>query len=140
MIIDQNARAFLERQTAGVLATTRPDGSPRQSVVYFALDGDRLLISTEPGRAKARDVQRTGRASLCAVGGAPPYPCVTLEGSARIRSTGIGADTAAVWSRIGGQAVEPVSDSDLAAMQRVVLEITIERVYGASYLDQQELA
>jgi hypothetical protein len=33
-----------------------------------------------------------------------------------------------------------MSDSDLAAMQRVVLEITIERVYGASYLDRQELA
>jgi PPOX class probable F420-dependent enzyme len=138
-MIDQTVPAFLERQAVGVLATARPDGSPRQSVVYFAHDDDRLLISTEPGRAKARDVQRTGRASLCVVGGASPYPCVTLEGSARIRTTGIGADTAAVWSRIGGQAIEPMSDNELAAMKRVILEITIERVYGASYLDQQEL-
>ncbi|TMR99754.1 PPOX class F420-dependent oxidoreductase [Nonomuraea basaltis] len=134
-MIDQNVHDFLARQPAGVLATTRPDGTVRQSVVYFALDGDRVLISTEPGRAKAKDVQRTGRASLCVIGGASPYPSVTLEGAARIRSAGIGADTARVWSRIGGQSVEPLSDAELAAMNRVVLEITVERVYGASYLE-----
>ncbi|MFI6317158.1 pyridoxamine 5'-phosphate oxidase family protein [Nonomuraea sp. NPDC050556] len=118
-----------------MLATTRTDGGVRQSVVYFALDGDRLLISTEPARAKAKDVQRTGRASLCVVGTAAPYPSVTLEGTARIRTAGIGADTARVWSRIGGQSVEPLSDGDLEAMNRVVLEITVQRVYGASYLE-----
>ncbi|MFI6317389.1 acyl-CoA synthetase [Nonomuraea sp. NPDC050556] len=135
VVIGAEVRGFLTRQAAGVLATTRPDGGIRQSTVYFALDGDRLLISTEPGRAKAKDVQRTGRASLCVVGAAAPYPSVTLEGTARIRTAGIGADTAAVWSRIGGQNVEPLSDADLAAMNRVVLEITVQRVYGASYLE-----
>ena len=135
-MIDQNVRDFLDRQQAAVLATTRPDGGIRQSVVYFALEGDRLLNSTESRRAKARDVQRTGRASLCVIGATAPYPSVTLEGAARVRATGIGADTARVWSRIGGQPVEPMSDTDLAAMNRVVLEITVERVYGASYLDR----
>lgn len=139
-MIDQPVRDFLDRQPSGVLATTRPDGTPRQSVIYFALDGDRLLISTEPGRAKAKDVLRTGRASLCVMGGAPPYPSVTLEGPARIRTTGIGADTAMVWSRIGSQPIEPMNDADLAAMNRVILEITVTRVYGASYLDQGEPA
>jgi PPOX class probable F420-dependent enzyme len=135
-VIDQNVRDFLDRHPAAVLATIRSDGGIRQTVVYFALEGDRLLISTEPGRAKAKDVQRTGRASLCVIGAAAPYPSVTLEGTARIRATGIGADTARVWSRIGGQPVEPMSDTDLSAMNRVVLEITVERVYGASYLNQ----
>jgi PPOX class probable F420-dependent enzyme len=85
--LDRPVHDFLTRQSAGVLVTTRPDGNVRQSVVYFALDGDRLLISTEPGHAKAKDVQRTGRASLCVIGGASPYPSVTLEGPARIRAT-----------------------------------------------------
>ena len=30
----------------GVLATLAPDGQPRQSLVYYARDGERLLIST----------------------------------------------------------------------------------------------
>ncbi|MGW4796445.1 PPOX class F420-dependent oxidoreductase [Nonomuraea sp. NPDC004297] len=135
-MIDQPVRGFLDSRPTGVLATTRPDGTPRQSVVYFALDDDRLLVSTEPGRAKAKDVHRAGRASLCVMGGAPPYPSVTLEGPARIRTTGIGPDTARVWSRIGGQQVEPPADADLAAMNRVILEITVERVYGASYMGE----
>ncbi|GAA3614743.1 hypothetical protein GCM10022419_119950 [Nonomuraea rosea] len=135
-MIDQPVRDLLDRQPAGVLATTRPDGTPRHSVVYFVLDGARLLISTEPGRAKTRDVLRTGRASLCVMGGAPPYPSVTLEGPARIRTTGIGPHTAAVWSRIGGRQVEPLAEADLAAMNRVILEITVDRVYGASYLGE----
>ncbi|WP_084960336.1 pyridoxamine 5'-phosphate oxidase family protein [Thermoactinospora rubra] len=134
--IEPVVRDFLTRRPVGVLATTRPGGGVRQSVVYFALDGNRLLISTEPARGKAGDVQRAGRASLCVVGTAAPYPSVTLEGAARIRSTGIGADTALVWSRIGGRPVELMSDADLATMNRVVLEITVERVYGASYLEQ----
>ncbi|WP_084959873.1 TIGR03618 family F420-dependent PPOX class oxidoreductase [Thermoactinospora rubra] len=133
-MIDPVVRDFLARHPAGVLATTRPDGGVRQSVVYFALDGDRLLISTEPGRAKARDVQRSGRASLCVIGASAPYPSVTLEGAAALRTTGIGPDTARVVSRIGGQSVEPLSDAELAAMNRVILEIIVERVYGASYL------
>ncbi|MGP3936824.1 TIGR03618 family F420-dependent PPOX class oxidoreductase [Nonomuraea sp. KM88] len=137
-MIDQPVRDLLDRQLTGVLATTRPDGTARQSVVYFALDGDRLLISTEPGRAKARDVARTGRASLCVMGGAAPYPSATLEGGARVRTEDIGGDTALVWSRIGDRPVEPVSDSDLATMNRVILEIIVERVYGTSYLDQGE--
>ncbi|WP_188194797.1 TIGR03618 family F420-dependent PPOX class oxidoreductase [Nonomuraea sp. SYSU D8015] len=134
-MIEPVVRDLLARHPAGVPATTRPDGGVRQSVVHFALDGDRLLVSTEPARAKAKDVRRTGRASLCVVGAAPPYPSVTLEGVARIRTAGIGPDTARVWSRIGGQNAGPLSDADLAAMNRVIVEITVERVYGGSYLE-----
>jgi Pyridoxamine 5'-phosphate oxidase len=54
---------FLDAHTAGVLATASPEGNPRQSLVYFARDGDRLLISTLTDRLKARDVRRTRWAS-----------------------------------------------------------------------------
>lgn len=54
---------FLDAHTAGVLATASPEGKPRQSLVYFARDGDRLLISTLTDRLKARDVRRTRWAS-----------------------------------------------------------------------------
>ncbi|MEY9857785.1 acetoacetyl-CoA synthetase [Catenulispora sp. GAS73] len=132
---ERRARRFLARQTVGVLGTVRPDGGARQSTVYFVLDGDRLLISTEADRAKARDVERTGHASLCVVGAGAPYPSVTVEGAARLRTTDIGADTALVWSRISAEPVDPIGDADLAAMNRVVLEIAVQRIYGASYLD-----
>lgn len=33
-----------------------------------------------------------------------------------------------------GSIPEPMSDDELAAIDRVLLEVTVERVYGASYL------
>jgi hypothetical protein len=36
---------LLDSQSVGVLATIAADGKPRQSVVYYARDGERLLIS-----------------------------------------------------------------------------------------------
>jgi hypothetical protein len=54
---------FRDAHTAGVLATPSPEGNPRQSLVSFARDGDRLLISTLTDRLKARDVRQTRWAS-----------------------------------------------------------------------------
>ncbi|MGQ0802781.1 MAG: TIGR03618 family F420-dependent PPOX class oxidoreductase [Actinomycetota bacterium] len=129
-------RAFLAQQQAGVLGTTRPDGSVRQSVVYHVLEDDRVLISTESKRAKAGDVQRTGRASYCVLGPEKPFPSVTVEGPARIVTEGVGEPTTRIFEVISGTApAEPLEDEDLAAVDRVILELTIERVYGASYLE-----
>ncbi len=129
-------RAFLAAAPVGVLGTQRSDGSIRQSVVYHLLDGDRLLISTQSARVKAHDVQRTGWASHCALGQERPFPSLTVEGTARIITSGIGDATAALFTRIFGIAAEPMSDAELAAIDRVILELTIERAYGASYLPE----
>ena len=61
-------RDFLDAHRVGVLATVGGDGNPRQSVVYYARDGDRLLISTESKRLKAQDVSEpAGPRSACVV-------------------------------------------------------------------------
>jgi PPOX class probable F420-dependent enzyme len=126
----------LDENPLGVLATARPDGGVRQTPVYFVLDGETIQISTESKRQKAKDVERTGRASLCVIGHARPFPSVTLEGPARIRRTEIGVPTARLRERMTGEPAEPPTDEQLAAVDRVLIEIGIERVYGANYLDE----
>jgi PPOX class probable F420-dependent enzyme len=129
-------RAFLDREPAGVLATIALNGRPRQSLVYFARDGDRLLVSTLGDRLKARDVRRTGWASLCVMGHEPPYPSATLSGPAEILTHGIGAPTAQIAQRITRAAEPPeaMSDEALADAGRVVLAIDVDRVTGVSYI------
>jgi PPOX class probable F420-dependent enzyme len=129
--------AFLDAHITGVLATVSAQGHPRQSTVYFARDGDRLLVTTEAGRGKARDVERTGWASLCVTGHGSPFPSATVAGPAAILTDGIGPPTAAVMQRIMGteDPPEPQTDEALAAVGRVILEITIERVGPTTYLD-----
>jgi PPOX class probable F420-dependent enzyme len=127
---------FLDGQPVGVLATASARGGPRQSLVYFARDGDRLLISTLSDRLKARDVRRGGWASLCVMGHEPPYPSATFSGSAEIVTRNIGRSTAAIMQRItrAAEPPEPLSDEALAEVGRVILAITVERVTAANYI------
>ena len=130
-------RSFLDEHRVGVLATVAVDDRPRQSVVYYVRDGDRLLISTESKRLKAQDVIRIGFASICIRGDEQPYPSATFSGPAEVVTEGIGAPTAAVMQRITGaaEAPEPLSDAALAEVGRVVLAIAVERVGAVSYIE-----
>jgi PPOX class probable F420-dependent enzyme len=132
----EEVRRFLDIEPVGVVSTLRPDGTPRQSVIYFIRDGARILISTESKRAKARDVERCGRASLCVVGHARPFPSVTVEGPARIVRSGIAVASARIFTRMTGDDPPELTDEKLAGLDRVILEISVDRVYGASYLNQ----
>ena len=130
-------RAFIASEPSGVLGTVRPDGRPRLSVVRHLLEGDHILISTEAARAKARDVVRDGAASYCVTGHTAPFPCVTVEGPARIVTEGAGATTTRIIEAMtGAPMADPLTDDTVAAMGRVVIELTIERTYGASHLPE----
>src|SRR4051812_272704 len=93
---------FLSDHRVGVLATVSADGRPRQSLVYYAFDGDRLLVSTVADRWKARDVERTGWASLAVRGDEPPYPSATIAGPAAIVRDDVPRLTALVAQRVMG--------------------------------------
>ncbi len=130
-------REFLDAQIVGVLATEPPLGHARQSVVYYARDGDRLLISSVAGRRKVGDVEQTAWASLCVMGQERPYPSATFSGPAEILREGIGPATAAVAQRFMGAEEPPDEQTDeaLASVGRVIIAITVERVAAVSHLD-----
>lgn len=129
-------RDFLDANRVGVLATAAPDGRPRQSLVYFARDDDRLLISTLSDRLKTRDARRTGWASLCVIGHEPPYPSATFSGPAEVLTEDIGVTTARIAQRMTGAAEppEPLTDEALAEAGRVVLAVNVDRVTAVSYI------
>lgn len=128
--------AFLDSQILGVLATEPAGGHPLQSVVYYVRDEDRLLISSVTGRRKVADVQRSAWASLCVMGRERPFPSATFSGPAEILTSGIGAATAAIAQRFLGaeQPPEEQTDEALAAVGRVIIAITVERVAAVSQL------
>lgn len=127
---------FLDEGTVGVIATPTARGLPRQSLVYYVREGERLLVSTLADRVKARDVRRFAWASLCVMGHERPYPSATFSGRAEILIDDIGPLTARIAQRMGGltEPPEPMSDAALAAAGRVVLAITVERVTGAAHI------
>ena len=135
MELATSQKDLLDRNDHGVLATADKSGLPRQSVVYYVFDEGTLLISTLAERLKARDVIRTGWASLSVSDAERPHPSATFSGPAEIRTEDIGESTARIMGRITGQdPPEPLPDAELAGVGRVILAITIDRVSAASYL------
>ncbi|MFI5807533.1 PPOX class F420-dependent oxidoreductase [Streptomyces sp. NPDC051561] len=62
--LSDNARKLLDGRSCAVLATINPDGSPQTSVVWVGRDGDDLLISTQAGRKKEKNMRSDPRVSL----------------------------------------------------------------------------
>jgi PPOX class probable F420-dependent enzyme len=135
--LTQGLSCLLDSRSVGVLATERPNGRPSQSVVYYAREANRLLISSVEGRNKVEDVERTGWASLNVMGEERPFPSATFSGRAEILRRGIGAATAAVAQRLMGadEPPEEQTDEELASVGRVVIAITIDRVAAVNYVD-----
>jgi len=81
MQLPPDVREFLAAPRFAVLATLRPDGLPRQSAMWYDLEGDQILLNTAEGRKKLDDIRRDPRVSLCIVDG---YRYVTIIGRAKL--------------------------------------------------------
>jgi PPOX class probable F420-dependent enzyme len=62
-------------------ATTRPDGRPHITPVWFVLDGDDLIFTTHETSLKAKDLRRDPRICLCVDDETPPFDYVMIEGT-----------------------------------------------------------
>jgi PPOX class probable F420-dependent enzyme len=58
-------RDFVRTHRSAVFGYGRKHDGPAQSVVYYVMDGDDILVSTMGARAKAKAVARLGKVSLC---------------------------------------------------------------------------
>jgi PPOX class probable F420-dependent enzyme len=82
---DGQWRAFVTYGTrTGKLSTVRADGSPHVTPVWFLLDGDDIVLTTEKSGVKGRNLARDGRFALCIDEDRPPYAFVLLQGHTTI--------------------------------------------------------
>jgi len=49
-------RAFLQEPRFLILATSNRDGTPQQSVIWYELQGDEIMMNTARGRLKDRNL------------------------------------------------------------------------------------
>jgi PPOX class probable F420-dependent enzyme len=78
-------RSFLlEGTRTGKLATVRRDGRPHVVPVWFVLDGDDVVFTTNTDTVKAHALRRDARVCLCVDDQQPPYCYVMVEGTAEL--------------------------------------------------------
>jgi PPOX class probable F420-dependent enzyme len=78
--IPDEIRALLDQPNYVHLSTLRADGSPRNWVVWVALEDERVLICTDDSGWKAKDMRRDARVALSVVDLANPYRMAALQG------------------------------------------------------------
>jgi PPOX class probable F420-dependent enzyme len=95
-------RAFLlEGTRTGKLATTRKDGRPHVTPIWFLLDGDDVVFTTHETSGKALAIKRDPRVCMCVDDSVPPYSYVVVAGVARLSDV---LDELRAWAgRIGGR-------------------------------------
>jgi PPOX class probable F420-dependent enzyme len=75
---------FLRDRRRLVLVTTRDDGRPQLSPVTGALDGDRLLVSSYPTRAKVVNLRKRPACSALVLSDDWDGPWVQVHGEAAV--------------------------------------------------------
>lgn len=128
MELRSDVRAFLDEPRFGVLATINNDGSPQQTVMWYQLRDDTIMMNTARGRKKDRNLLRDGRASLCVDGG---YRYVTFDGVITVYDDQeiAQADIAALARRYHEpDEAEEMIRTAFQPQERVSLILTVSRV------------
>ncbi|MEV0410455.1 PPOX class F420-dependent oxidoreductase [Streptomyces sp. NPDC050448] len=130
IVLNDTVRKLLDSPHPAVLSTLNPDGSPQSSVVWVTRDGGDLLVSTEQGRRKERNIARDARVGLTVFDTANPFLYVEIRGTATVTEDA----GRAVAVRIAEEYMGPGAGKEYAEAPaedvRVVVRITPTKVLG----------
>ena len=82
--LSERVRAFLAENRFATIATTDADGSPRQAVIWYRLDGDEIVLNSLVGRRWPSNLVRDARISVAVGDQADGYRWVGLTGRVTI--------------------------------------------------------
>jgi PPOX class probable F420-dependent enzyme len=133
MPLSDAVRRFLAEPRFAVLATIGADSVPRQTVMWYELRGDTIVMNTAAGRLKDTLLRRDPRASVCVEDG---YRYVTIAGTIQIVD-----DPATAQEDIRRLAVRYHGEEDgnrqaresFSTQQRMSLYLPIERVLARDF-------
>ncbi len=120
-------RRFLSEPRFAVLATIGSDGTPQQTVMWYELRGDTIMMNTTATRVKNSNVRRDPRVSICVE---DQYTYVTIRGKVteiiEDRDVAVGDIISLALRYHPGTSAE--DHTAYAQMERQTLLIDIERV------------
>ena len=128
--LQERTRTFLTAPHFATIATLDPDGTPRQAVVWFTLDGDDLTINSAVGRRWPSNLVRDPRIAISITDRLDGYRWIGLSGSvAVIRDQATAqADIAAMARRYHADdppRAESLISDRFQAQERISFRLTI---------------
>ncbi len=80
MKLSPDIRRLLDAPNFGHLATLMGDGAPKVDVVWLAREGDLVLVATDRGTIKGRNMERDARVALSVTSEDNPYEQALIRG------------------------------------------------------------
>ena len=128
MLLADTVKAFLQQKRFAVAATINEDGTPQQTVMWYELRDDRIMMNTAAGRIKEKNLKADPRISFCVE---DEYDYVTLTGRAELDydPTRTQADIKALATRYeGAEKAERMMRNTFSKQARVTIHVIIEQV------------
>ena len=128
--------AYLRGRHVCVLGTIGPGGEPVLTPIWYLFDEGKLLMRTGQDSAKAANVRRDSRVTVCVQDERPPYKSVTVYGTASIEPAMPGLD----WriakhylGFVGGKAYLRVAAEEIQQSGEVTIVVDPERVTSQDF-------
>ena len=128
-------RAFLGERRFASLATINPDGSPQQTVMWYELQGDQIMMNTRRNRVKDQNVLRDPRVSICIE---DEFRYLTITGTVELidDQERAQADIKALAVRYdGSEEAEQIARNTFSKQERITLLLTIDKVIARGFDD-----
>ncbi|MCE2490028.1 MAG: PPOX class F420-dependent oxidoreductase [Anaerolineae bacterium] len=78
--IPESHRELLAGPTVVMLVTLMPDGQPQATPVWCKLDGDDILVNSQPGRRKDLNIRANNKVTVLALDHQNPFNYVEVRG------------------------------------------------------------
>jgi PPOX class probable F420-dependent enzyme len=121
---------FLRGRHVAVLGTVGPSGEPLLTPIWYLFRDDKILMRTGKDSAKAKNIAKDARATVCVQDERAPNRSVTVYGRATIvpDEAGLGATMARHYlGAIAGAAYMRVAADQIQQAEEVTLIVTPER-------------
>lgn len=126
--VSNAARAFLAAPHFAIVATVNPDGLPQQTVLWYEVRGDTIMLNTARGRIKESNLRRDPRISICIANG---YRFVTITGRAELNEDQetAHADIIGLAVRYHGREKGERQAPGFRKQHRITINVPIEHIY-----------
>jgi PPOX class probable F420-dependent enzyme len=121
---------FLKGRHVAVLGTVGPDGEPVLTPIWYLFRDGKVLMRTGKDSAKAKNIAKDSRATICVQDERAPYRSVTVYGRVMIgpEEAGLGATVARHYlGAIAGAAYMRVAADQIQQGEEITLIVTPER-------------
>jgi PPOX class probable F420-dependent enzyme len=133
MPLSDAMRDFLDEPRFAVLATSGKSGRIQQTVMWYRLDGDTIVMNTAKGRVKANNLDVNPDISICVDDG---YRFVTIRGTATINHDAVAgqAEIQVIGSRYVDQnQLDKMYESNWKNEERITVYLPIDHVVANGF-------